>query len=219
MATDIAQVELKMEPATALPADDIVNRICEVRLPFREGSTGADSDQPIAALQRQVAQLSCQLADHQRQLRKLWVELAASREQQQTTGSSGRVITVDATDPGKEVLSGWSSASGEVGAQSSPRRRRRWFFTRFARKSRCGASTHTWELAESAWDAALFFGRSDAGMGSVVTLWAVFVLLLNTLVQAMIALIMVLKMGDANIIARTIADLWCVSVRLLLFIA
>jgi hypothetical protein len=39
-------------------------------------------------------------------------------------------------------------------------------------------------------------------------------LLLNALVQAMISVIVVLKMApDAKIVARTIADLWCASLH------
>jgi hypothetical protein len=61
------------------------------------------------------------------------------------------------------------------------------------------------------WESSLFFGRPDVQMGRVVTLWAVLMLLLNMVVQALFVGIVVLTMDDANIVASTIADLWCAS--------
>jgi hypothetical protein len=69
----------------------------------------------------------------------------------------------------------------------------------------------TCELAESMWDSPLFLCRRDVGMGSVVTLWALLVLLLNILLQTTIAVIVVRKMGDPRFVARTIEDLWYAS--------
>jgi hypothetical protein len=69
----------------------------------------------------------------------------------------------------------------------------------------------TCKLAESMWDSPLFLGRRDVGMGSVVTLWALLVLLLNILLQTTIAIIVVINMGDPRFVARTIEDLWYAS--------
>ena len=69
----------------------------------------------------------------------------------------------------------------------------------------------TCELEESMWDSALFLFRRDVGMGRVVTLWAVLALLLNTLVQATIAVIVFRNMGDPTFVARVIEDLWYAS--------
>jgi hypothetical protein len=69
------------------------------------------------------------------------------------------------------------------------------------------------ELAESIWDSPLFFGRRDVGMGRVVTLWALLVLVLNTLLQTTIAVIVLLKMGDPTFVARIIEDLRYASER------
>jgi hypothetical protein len=67
------------------------------------------------------------------------------------------------------------------------------------------------ELAESIWDSPLFLGRRDIGMGRIVTLWAVFVLLLNILLQTTIAVIVLLNMGDPTFVAHIIEDLWYAS--------
>ena len=55
---------------------------------------------------------------------------------------------------------------------------------------------HHGELAASMWESPLFFGRCAAQMGRVVTLWAVLMLLLNTLVQALRSWV-VLTLGEA----------------------
>jgi hypothetical protein len=212
MATNIDEVELKIEPAGEI-----------FRLLFREGPTGADSDPAFAALQRQVAQLSDQLADHQRstqrQLTQLRAKFAASREQPadleatQLGDDAAAQPTKEgaATDP---ALTGAKVAGPHGGTHAEPRapprRRRRLFAAGFAKLLRGGERTHRCELAASMWESPLFFGRPDAQMGRVVTLWAVLMLLLNALVQVMISTIVVLKMApDAKIVARTIADLWC----------
>jgi hypothetical protein len=69
----------------------------------------------------------------------------------------------------------------------------------------------TYKLAESMWDSPLFLGRRDVGMGSVVTLWALLVLLLNMLLQTTIAVIVVIEMGDPAFVANIIEDLWYAS--------
>jgi hypothetical protein len=69
----------------------------------------------------------------------------------------------------------------------------------------------TCALAQSMWDSPLVLGRSDVGMGGVVTLWALLVLLFNTLLQTTIAVIVVVNMGDPTFIPRIIEDLWCAS--------
>ena len=89
--------------------------------------------------------------------------------------------------------------------------RRRLFVTRFVRMLRGGENKQKSGLAQSMWESPLFFGRSDEGMGRVVTVWAVFVLLLNTLLQTTIAVIVLLNMGDPTFVARIIEDLWCAS--------
>jgi hypothetical protein len=66
-------------------------------------------------------------------------------------------------------------------------------------------------LAPSTWEAALFLGRSDVGMGTVVTLWALLILLLNTLLQTTIAVIVVNNMRDPTFFPRLIKELWCAS--------
>ena len=67
------------------------------------------------------------------------------------------------------------------------------------------------DLAPSMWDSAIVLGRTDSGMGRVVTLWALLVLLLNTLLQTTIAVIVVLNMGDPKFVAHIIEDLWYAS--------
>jgi hypothetical protein len=227
MATN--KIEPATQPRTAPPAKYTVN-LCEVRPPSREGPTAADSDPAFAALQRQVALLSelgdrhvHQLADHQRQLTQLRAQFAARREQParleplSDDAATEPTITGAATDT---VLPVGSGATGETVAvqqadahaepKAPSRRRRRWFAASIAKMLRGGESMHDCELAASMWESPLFFGRPDAQMGRVVTLWAVLMLLLNALVQAMISVIVVLKMApDAKIIKRTIADLWC----------
>ncbi len=69
----------------------------------------------------------------------------------------------------------------------------------------------TCALAQSMWDSPLVLGRSDVGMGRVVTLWAVLVLLFNALLQTTIAVIVVDNMADPTFIPRIIEDLWCAS--------
>jgi hypothetical protein len=48
-------------------------------------------------------------------------------------------------------------------------------------------------------------------MGRVVSLWALLILLLNTLLQTTIAVIVLLNMGDPTFVARIIEDLWYAS--------
>ncbi len=69
----------------------------------------------------------------------------------------------------------------------------------------------TCALAQSMWDSPLVLGRSDVGMGSVVTLWALLVLLFNTLLQTTIAVIVVDNMADPTLIPRIIEEMWCAS--------
>jgi hypothetical protein len=174
-----------------------------------------------------VAQLSGQLADHQRQLTQLRAEFAASRAQ--PADVEAKPLSDDAaTVPTKEgaatcvVLPVGSAATGDTGAEphgdahAEPRapprkRRRRWFAARLAKILRGGESMHRCEFAMSMWESSLFFGRPDVQMGRVVTLWAVLMLLLNMVVQAMFVGIVVLTMDDASIVASTIVDLWCAS--------
>ena len=66
-------------------------------------------------------------------------------------------------------------------------------------------------LTASMWDSPVILGRRDARMGYVVTLWALLVLLINTVLQLTIAVIVVKNMGNPEIISRTIEDMWCAS--------
>jgi hypothetical protein len=127
---------------------------------------------------------------------------------------TSRVAVGEEVAPENFVLSVGSAATEATGAQpeadvdtkpNSKPRKRRPFLDIFKFR---GGETETCELAESVWESPLFLGRTDLGMGRVVTLWALLVLLLNTLLQCTIAVIVVLKMGDASIIARTIEELW-----------
>jgi hypothetical protein len=61
------------------------------------------------------------------------------------------------------------------------------------------------------WDSPLVLGRSDVGMGRVVTLLALLVLLFNKLLQTTIAVIVVDNMADPTFAARIIEELWCAS--------
>ena len=76
------------------------------------------------------------------------------------------------------------------------------------RKKKATFAMETRELAKSMWESTLFVFRPDLEMGRVVTLWALVVLLLNTLLQTTIAVIVVLKMGDPKLTARMIEYLW-----------
>ena len=64
------------------------------------------------------------------------------------------------------------------------------------------------ELGESMWDACLFIGCPSAGVGRLVTLWALFVFVLNGLLQTTFVAIVVLRMADnPDIGPDTAADL------------
>jgi hypothetical protein len=132
---------------------------------------------------------------------------------------TSRVAYGEEVAPEGLALSVRSAATEATGAQpeapnAKPRKRRPFLPSEPNAKPNLNidefrsGETETCELAESVWESPLFLGRTDLGMGRVVTLWTVLVLLLNTLLQCTIAVIVVLKMGESSIIARTIEDLW-----------
>jgi hypothetical protein len=67
------------------------------------------------------------------------------------------------------------------------------------------------ELAPSMWDGVLFLFRRDIEICSVVSLWAVLVLLLNILLQTTIAVIVLINMGNPTFGAHIIGGLWYAS--------
>jgi hypothetical protein len=194
---ELSDVELKIDPSTPPPQ--------------ASQSHEMETEGRIAALGHQFNELrrdfKAELAAHAARICAL--ERSADDA---ATGSS----STSPADPAADGAATGAVLSLETDAQPSvqaPRsRRHRLFVTRFARMLRGGEKKQKSGLAQSMWESPLFFGRSDEGMGRVVTVWAVFVLLLNTLVQATIAVIVVLKMGDGGIVARTVTDLWCASI-------
>jgi hypothetical protein len=73
-----------------------------------------------------------------------------------------------------------------------------------------------WELAESMWDACLLLGckskRYPGGVGFVVTAYALVVFVLNALIQTTIVFIVVYRLGtNPDVDSGTVGDLRCAS--------
>jgi hypothetical protein len=163
----------------------------------------ASTDDPIAALQRQLeeqqvvnASLRSKLEEH-RSAQLLWNASLAERV-------------------GKLELSGKVAAETEVIISFSPDAREASDQPEAVAVTNPDATVDgadtakhkdTCALEASMWDSALFLGRPDLEMGRVVTLWAVLALLVNILVQTTIAVIVVRNMGDPTFFARAIEDL------------
>jgi hypothetical protein len=229
-----AEVEHNTDPATGICH---VTGVCRSQPDPHAGLTAAVEvdpatglnhtiDDPLGALQRQVARLmelsdrhERQLAEasarHERQLAELRADQDANiralerrfheawpgpvdRDCAPGLPRSSASVTNEAavTDT---ILSLASNASEETGMKQATRSRSHSVIaSAFMMLDGTGANDEPLDsvLSDSMWDACLLLGRKDAGVGNAVMIWSLGIFLLNVLIQTTITAIVVKKMAN-----------------------
>ena len=185
----------------------------------------------IAALQQRLAELTTQQQSQSTELAALRAEHTEVKTEQtevrnelahvktehaKLTGEL-RALEARSADPAKEIANFEvtvpvpSEGVGDTGGWPDSRRTSEKRSSLIANAMRMVDDAHELdecELGESMWDACLFIGCPSAGVGRLVTLWALFVFVLNGLLQTTFVAIVVLRMADnADIGPDTAADL------------
>jgi hypothetical protein len=173
----------------------------------------------IVALQQRLAELNTQQQSQSMELATLraehtevkteqtevWNELAYVKTEHAKLKGELRALEVRSADPAKEIASFEvtvpvpSGGIGDTGGRPDSRRTREKRSSLIANAMKMvddANELEECELGDSMWDACLFIGCPSAGVGRLVTLWALFVFVLNGLLQTTFVAIVVLRMAD-----------------------
>jgi hypothetical protein len=200
--------------------------------------TSVWADDPIAAVRREFAELRTDHTSLVARVRELESRLASSiqpiAQEDGPCKDSGKevaaadvilalVVPDDRTETGNQASADHGHETAALGRRVGKGRSSRASRSRSSLISEAvklfdnpDEDQEKWQLADSMWDACIFLcSKRTAGVGWLVTIWAIAVFLLNLAVQATIIVVVVQSMAtNADIDDETVQDLRCACARL-----